>query len=266
MSRPKKSVAKIRKSLISNFFQIRFGFVGVALIFLIVIVFSLLALSGRHENEHNYIVDTLGKQRLYSQTLTLQANQLGLLYEAIESQKQIRPISYLTEHINSIKQEMNITLRLFNSTLSEIKDGTFEFNSKKIKLYDTKSPNFQEKILSIDTAWLEFSSAIQIVLENTTNDVTFRNALILINENSNTVLGLTHDFSTMALAYFTDEHHKSQGRYIFLIAILILMCAWVLFGTYSYIIEPYTVFYRGLKALGSGKPEPLTDKKRNSHR
>lgn len=117
----------------------------------------------------------------------------------------------------------------------------------------------------VRTLWAQFAPNIGIVASSGIKDAALRSALIFINENNNQLLELSDRLNGVALDRFSERSRRNELLFMVLVVILIGSAGWFLYGTYVFLIEPYTVFYRGIRTLGSfDGAEPLPKRPRYS--
>ncbi len=250
MSGKFNSLFKARNSYFTNFFRIRITVVVLSLLILIGIVIGLVFISSRHEDEQNYIVNILGRQKMLTQKIVKDVNLLSALYEAIESSERISSIEQLMEKTSKTRKNLMESRESFDETYQQIKQGKISFYSRQIILYSPSQEEFKYLIKDIEREWMLFEAEVFITIEKAMYDKEFRKALIYINENNESLLDLSEKLSALVLHNFYTHNHRTHVLVIFLIICLVFLSLWILFGTYQFIIEPYKIFYNGIKTLG----------------
>ncbi len=253
MPRSKDGTGHLRRSYISDFFRLRFTIVALVLLALFGIVLGIVFLAGHHEDEHNYIVNVLGRQRMLTQQMAKNASRIAALYEALDSPERVQPEEVLREKLVSTRASLSQAADHFERVLLQVSSGKIEYESSYISLFDLDDSRFQTNITAIRDEWSRFKRNAAVVAASEDNGVEFRKALIYVNENNERLLELSETLSKLAIANFAAEARNAQAVMTVLIACLILLGIWILFGTYRFVVQPYNVFYTGLRSLGSGE-------------
>ena len=221
------------------------------------LVLGLVTLSGKHEYEHNYIVNILGRQRMLSQQMAKEASRLAAIYEALSSPKRVQSEATLLAKIGQVKTSLRDAAERFERTLGQARSGELPYGDKSLRVFQPGDREAEEAVVAVAAAWKDFRPRVEAVLESSTNDRPLREALIHINENNEELLARSERLSDLAFRRFVDEGIKAERRFTALIVLLAAMGVLLLYGTYRMVVEPLAFFYRGLKTLGSvPAPEP----------
>ncbi len=242
---------RAKGSYITRFFRTRFVLVLFSLLLLIGILLSLMFVLSHHEDEHNYIVNILGLQRMLSQQMTKDANRIASIYEALGSDERVQSEDTLRSKLDQIRPGLLKSAAQFESTFSQVRTGRIDYGDAKIELFEDSDLSAKETIAGIEACWAAFRPAVELIAGSESSTTEFRKALIFVNENNETLLALSDRLNTLAIQHFGAESGRAQFSLTLLIITLVLVCIWILIGTYRLIIEPYTIFYLGLKSLGS---------------
>ncbi len=234
------------------------------LLVLLSILFGLVILSRRHEEEHNHVVNILGRQRMLSQQMAKEASRLAALYEAIASPDRVQPVDLLREKLPQVKSKLEAAAARFEATLNDAREGGFSYEGARIRVFSRDDREAQEIIAGLMAAWEKFNPRVEVVLRSTTNDRSFREALIYINENNEDLLARSEALSAIAFERFASQAEKSERLLSAFIACLAAAVAFMILGLYRLLFEPYALFYQGLKTLGRDIAPPEKTPKRLS--
>lgn len=244
------SLQRVKSSWLKEFFRIRMILIAASVFAIALVTLTIVFLAEHQEYERNLVVNQLGMQRMYSQKIALEANRLGSVFDAIDSPSRVQDLDLLDAKVLTIKTDLTRSLEIFGETLERIGTGCLSFDGVEICVFKPDDREAREVIAAVDTIWQPFRKASETVLERATKDQEFRKALILINENSAPLVEQSMLLSELAIKRFAEEYRNTRSLAIALTVCLALLCAWIVVGTYRYIIEPYTVFYRGITSLG----------------
>ncbi len=221
-------------------------------------VFSLL-LSRTHESEHNQILNALGRQRMLTQQIAKDANRISSLLDAIESPVRLQEVNYLESKLWDVRISLSLAIEAFGKTLASTEGGVLQIDEggkiRSISLFDLADPSFAVAVGETRKLWTSFESSARLIASSGSKDARFRAALIVINEGNLELLAHTERISRAALDAFGAKSRFDQTAFAILTVSLIFLVVWLLYGTYRFLIEPYTLFYRGVKTMGAAAAE-----------
>ncbi len=248
----RKSAAE--RSRLSVYFKFRFAIVLGALTALVALISVSLIQSNQHEVEHNKIVNALGKQRMRSQQIAKEANRIASLLEAIDSDERVQDVATLRAKLADVRASMVRTADDFDVVFSQIERGYLLLpetaKNDSDALFKLTDPTFIVTTGEMRDLWRVFYRQVSVIASSESKSANFRNALVYINEQNERLLSLSDELSNSAIENFSRVTNREQiGLSVMGLALLALI-AWIIYGTYRFVVEPYTMFYRGIKTLG----------------
>lgn len=245
-----------KSSFLARFFFRRIALVFATLMLLAAIVVGLAYLSSYHDDEHSYIINILGKQRMLSQEMAKDANRMAAIYDAIGSENRIQSVSLLNEKLEALRRELESSSLSFGDTLSEVGSGKVRQDSRAIDIPGSLDGEFRGAVQGLDALWGLFGPAVNTIAKSASADRDFRLALICVNENDAKLLDLSDRLTSLAMGAFSREGRRMHALSIVLVISLAAICVWLVFGSYRLLLEPYEVFYLGLRSLGGKEEAP----------
>jgi len=243
-------------SYLFRFFRQRLGLVVVTLALLVVAVIGLAIVSGSFNDERSYVVNVVGRQRMLSLKIAQDANRMAALYAAVDSDLRINSVPQLQEKLRSVREDLRSAIDAFGSTIVQLEGGRLLYKDKSIGLFEPGDASAEAAVGEVEAAWSRFKPVASAIADSAAMNRDFRSALIVINDASGPLLLKTEDLSDFFLGRFRDQEKRVHLVSIFLFSGLALICVWLFFGSYKLILEPYRVFYVGLRSLGGGSAEP----------
>ncbi len=251
-------------SNLTVFFRARFIAVAATLLLITAMVALSIALTGVNEDRHNRILNSLGRQRMLTQMIAKDANRVSTLIDAIGSGDRLQEVSVLAAKLEETRADLRAAALAYNAKLDAISAGYVPFDDVSgqgsIELFDLDDPGFAKTMGEIRALWGRFYPSAEAVASRDSKDTEFREALIFVNENNIALLDLSDRLTSIALDRFSRDSGRTELLFGALIAGFIVLSGWLLYGTYVFLIEPYTVFYRGIRTMGafdgSGPPAP----------
>ena len=249
-----------RTSFLSRFFLRRFILVLATLVALAAIAVGLAVLSDYHDNEHAYVINILGRQRMLSQGIAKDASRMSAIYDAIDSEERVQPVEVLRGKLEGLRIELMDSTRLFGETLSQIQAGRIANDGGTTALPASLGKDYHDALVDTAVLWEEFEAAVRTAYRSRSLDRDFRQALVFINENNGKLLDLSERLTDAVLKSYAQEGRRMHSLSTILVIGLAAMCVWLVLGSYRLLLEPYEVFYLGLRSLG-GKDAPARKKK-----
>lgn len=214
------------------------------------IVVGLAFLSGYHDNEHAYVINILGRQRMLSQGMAKDANRMAAIFDAIDSEDRIQPVDLLGDKLEALRLELEDSSRLFGETLSQIQAGKLADGKAMTGLPSSLGNEYRDTVRETADLWEKFEASVRTLSASGSIDREFRLALIFINENDGKLLDLSDRLTTLVMNRYARESRRMHELSILLVMGLAAICVWLVFGSYRLLLEPYEVFYLGLRSLG----------------
>lgn len=227
------------------------------IVIIILLAFGMILLCFIYLKEHvdtrdfedKLIINLYGKQRMYTQSISKDAN---LIYTILLNKEADRNDIYINNNINRID---DIRDSLINSkqSFSDVLDATLRGNLMWDE-YELDISSFismaSSHIQDIKVLWSNFEHAIMVIAEAEEIDGEVTESAMYITENNMELL----DHSEQLLEVILNESIKSSRRMELLFRILIALLSAItivaLFHLVRFIILPFNQLYKGLSEIG----------------
>lgn len=232
-------------------------FAIITAIFLILFCFIFMHFQIRHrEFEDKQIINVFGRQRMYTQMIGKDVNQLYALLQAENSKDADQPGYDIDYTSSEIKDSLAKARTEFSDTLAAIHKNEISIDSYRIDINKTvvASSGYLKKI---DTLWAQFNSAIGVIMNSDRPDSSFLDAVAFINQNNMDLLeqcdGLLDQIQKASLQEDKTAQYLTFGLIGLLFAVILLS----LFQLQRYLIQPYSQLYKGITEIGLEHYPPL---------
>ncbi len=253
---------RVQQSSLTKFFKFRFIAVAITIAVVACLVAYSFVVFDAHEAEHNGILNVLGRQRMLTQMVAKDVNRISSLLDALETEDRLQDTDTLRAKLVDTRFDLRSAAKSFDSVLAHVSAGYLPLDvvkaaspvgaetGKPLELFDLDDPRFASTIGELRSLWLSFLPRLETVAASEVKDASFRSAIIFINENEGTLLELSDRLNGMALARFSARGTRNETLYTVTVFALIILAIWFLYGTYVFLMEPYSVFYQGIRNLG----------------
>lgn len=227
------------------------------LIYIMVIAISLILTcfifvqyqTSKKGYENKLIINTFGKQRMYTQMISKDVNRLYtlLLWQEYKDES----ASYEGDQRNILMLKANIekTSEYFIDTMNQIHNKTLITDDNTISL-SFNSISSYEYLKNIDEKWDVFHQAVQVILDAQKLDDNVVDAVSYINNNSLEILVQCDNLQEEILNGSHRIEKVLQHASYSLIALLIVVIVIALFELQYNLIQPFSQLYRGLSEVG----------------
>lgn len=220
----------------------------VSAIFLILICFLLLNINNKNrEQEDKILINTFGKQRMYTQMLSKDANQLYAKLQIYDKKNQSAVV--LEEEISFIKNNIKQTREEFAHILQSIRSNSIQVGTHLVHM-NTSQINRSENLMEIEKVWALFDQAVQQMLQSNKADSTCLAAVNYINDHNMELLNLSDKLLTQLLDYTIKDDKRMEVIAYTMIGLLFVMVLVSLFHLQRYIIRPFHQLYKGITDIG----------------
>lgn len=219
-------------------------------------VFGLVILSSQQDNDHDMVVNLLGRQRMLSQKLAKDANRISVIYGAIDSAERVSPVAELQAKVVVLKSEIEGSIAQFEATYSQVLDGRILAYDRAIQLYDSDDADIRAVVGEIGALWRVYKPAVSAVASSASFDRAARLGLISVNELDGKLLDASERLNSQIVARYHRQSEAMHALSIALVVGLSIVVLWLVFGSYRLLLEPYEVIYRGLRTLGAKEEKP----------
>ena len=204
------------------------------------------------ENQDKLIINVFGKQRLYTQIISKDANRLHALMRSLESNKKYQSEYDINRKIKDAKDNLQEARQDFAATLTAMHNESIYINSHSINI---KGPieKVSELLKKIDPIWSEFDKAIEVLVQSTEINRETTNAVIYINDNNMELLTLCDNVLQVVLEDSIKSAKNMEYLFYGLIGLLSAVTFVALFHLINFIILPYNRLYQGISDIGLDK-------------
>lgn len=195
------------------------------------------------------IINIFGKQRMYTQLMSKDANLLYMHLQAFEKadlgqdkDNSYKQIIELRESIKNAKED-------FASTLASMDEGYIYIDSNEINIKELVV-NAKGYLQDINAIWYDFDDALNtlLVAEGIDGDVT--EAVTFINQNNKKLLGLSDELLNMILAASNASATRIKVKIYVVFYVLTLIQFIGLFHIMRFIVLPFNRIYEGIAEIG----------------
>lgn len=223
--------------------------IGISLLILLVCLVFWQNQTCQKNYEDKVIINIFGKQRMLSQQLSKDANNLYAIIQAIEAGNNISSVEVLNKKMDTIRNNIIVSEQQFSDTLEAMHTGYLEDGNNVID-FSKSIVTSATYIKEIDTIWEEFQKSLLVIknADSISKDITM--ALIYINDNNELLLSLSDQISNAVLNDSVRLANQNEYIYYTLIILLILISTYALYQLIKYIILPFNQLFRGIHKIG----------------
>lgn len=222
----------------------------ISAIFLILFCFTYLHFQTRYrESEDKLIINVFGKQRMYTQMISKNVNQLYALLQAADTESAGRPEEAEDQPTADIRKGLSEARTQFSNTLAAIHRNEVIVDSHHIDINETVIAS-SDYLKEIDALWVEFNSAIDVIMDAKQADSAVTAAVAYINANNMDLFNQCDGLLEQLLKASIREDKVTQYLAFGLIGLLFVITILFLFQLQRYIIRPYSQLYKGITEIG----------------
>lgn len=237
------------KISIVNFLRTRMQIIAGLTLLTIISFIVLLFLSTNSDYESRVLINILGKQRMYTQTMAKNATRIYALKDMMKKENPYQGKEIITSKLKASQKELYEAMEDFDRIFSDVKKGYVK--SDGIAIDFNKVPNDLGPVLEeTDQLWGNYKYNINIILSESETDNNVVQALGFINENNQRLL-VNCDIITNIVVESTRVKSSFSIYFTEAIAILsIISMIFVLFNIYKYLFLPLEELYDGIARIG----------------
>ena len=225
-------------------------FVVVVAVFLILFAFLYLNWnSGHREYEDQLIISVFGEQKLYTQMVSKDASRIYATLQADEMDDKYKYELVIERKLIELRGDLRWERERFAKNLEELHEKEITVGSNTIPVKDY-IVNTSEHLKVIDDLWVEFDSAIDILLTRDQVDDETTDALIYINNNNLVLLKHFDDLQNQILEDSLRDNQRSQHITYGMVIFLILAIIFSMYHLQRYLIQPFSQLYKGIAKIG----------------
>ncbi|NLP34927.1 MAG: GAF domain-containing protein, partial [Clostridiales bacterium] len=205
--------------------------------------------SSKNEYEDKQIINIFGKQRMYTQLMSKEANILYMYLQSSAENDRQQDTSDSANKIIEVKESIMDAKEDFASTLASIDEGYLYLDSYKI--YIEKSvTNAHVYLQDINSIWYNFDDALNTILLADGIDAEVEEAITFINQNNTKLLTISDKILNVILADSNASTNRIEVQVYLLVGAVIMIILIGLFNLIYYIVLPFNRIYQGISGMG----------------
>lgn len=242
-----------------NFFTTKGVFNKVKLRFLIYIVliavgiitiFTFSYQSGEALKNDAQILSTLGRQRMLTQSISKNASRISVIKNTLVSVDPVQSNITLNNKLKAIIDEVKRDSQLFETVNRNLENG-FVVNEQTGVQYEVRETAQIDALLEeYETTWPAIRTAIDIVTVEPASSRAFKESLILINENMDTLLMTAVKIVDTFERDMIREYEVMRNLILILLFTTIAISLFAMLQLYNDFFRALNIFYSGFEKLG----------------
>jgi HD-GYP domain-containing protein (c-di-GMP phosphodiesterase class II) len=225
-------------------------YVVISAIFLLLVCFIYLHnRNQQREYEDKLIINTFGKQRMYTQMISKDASHLYSVLQQVKIESGDLTEAKIKTEINELKDSLAKTSAEFSSTLESLHNRSLKFNKKTIQMND-RIIYSSEYLKEIDSLWAEFDANVQVIINAEQVDDKVVYATAFINKNNMKLLELSDDLLNQILEKSLATDKRNEYIAYGLCGLLFISIVISLIQLQRYLILPFSNLYKGIAEIG----------------
>lgn len=226
-----------------------------AILVALVVFIHLQNQSSRKEYEDKQIINIFGKQRMYTQLMSKDANLLFILLQSLENKRPEQDRGNRVDKIIEIRESINMAKEDFTSTLASMDSGCLYVDDYKINI-EGSVDNASAYIEAINAIWYDFDVALNILLRAEDINQEVEEAITFIIENYTELLAISDEILNVILEDSNASTTRIKVGVYALIGAVILIVFLGLFHLMRYIVLPFNRIYQGISEIGLASFSP----------
>lgn len=219
-------------------------------IFLILLCFIFIQYrTMQRDNNDKLIINSFGKQRMYTQMISKDASRLFALLQSQELDYDSGAYDEIYRRILMVKANLSVSRSEFSKTLNQIHNHVLITEEQTLRL-ESYIITSSEYVNRIDELWINFDEAIEVMLSAKEIDSKVSEAAIYINDNNLELLNQCDNLLNQILADSLKSDKVLHYISYSLILLLIIVISFCLFQLQFYLVQPFSQLYRGLLQVG----------------
>ncbi|GAB6108350.1 HD domain-containing phosphohydrolase [Fusibacter bizertensis] len=227
------------------------------LIYLIIIgmgLFSIVGISffsGNTLKNNSQVITVLAKQRMLTQALSKNASRIYILKDTLASNDTIQTKENLELKLLMTIDQLSADATTYETVYTNLSHGLVVTPAgKSIKVSDNTMRQIELDLKTLNDKWQTFYEAIQVVITKDYNSLSFREALIVINENNLDLLASSETILSSFESNMQEQYEVYQFINFMLIFITISVAALLMYQMYDDLFKALNIFYAGFEKLG----------------
>jgi response regulator RpfG family c-di-GMP phosphodiesterase len=196
------------------------------------------------------VVNIFGRQRMYTQSIAKNASRTSVLYTTLNSEERIQEIDVLASKLDKTKEELLADRNAFETVLENLSNGFVDVDGETVVISARIMTTLADDVVELQNLWQPFSEAVVAIANSSDINVSFREALIFINENNETLLYHAQHVTNGFEAMIIDDYTHYRNLTYLLVGFLVLLAVGLVVLLYSYLFSALDVFYNEIEKLG----------------
>lgn len=252
---------KKEKISIVDFLKTRMAII-VSLMVVVIAFFMVLSyLAINNDYKSRVLINTLGKQRMYSQVMAKNATRIYTIMNSLESGEPLQSREVLLGKIEASKKELISSKEEFDKVFQSTKAGYIDHSGRNI-YFNNSLNELGDTIDETDELWTKFKEAVDVILtENKVSNKVVQ-ALIFINENNDKLLMDSDKITDILVNSSRKTEIRSVQMVVGFASLSVIAVILVLINIYKYLFRPLEELYSGIANIGlSNSSLKITSKK-----
>jgi len=210
-------------------------------------------------NMSSSVVNVLGRQRMYTQSIGMNASRISVLYTAIASEERTQEKTLLLDEVDRIKEKLLEDAERFREVLMSLQQGYVIIDDTEVSLGTQLMHTVEPELNDLMLRWPSYAKAVEIIGHSDASDATFSMALNEVNENNEMLLydtqNITNQFNQAILEQYRWYRNISYG---FIFILIVLACI-LIFSLYNNLFSAINVLYTEFEKLGIDHNHVISD-------
>lgn len=220
------------------------------ILMLIGLIVFLAHINAKSQRETSVLLETLSKQRLYTQKISKEAMGIALNYERLKRETQPDKrmalegeIRYMKAGLGQANQSFQVLLNQTNYRQLKTVDGSLKIDREMGSDYDAN-------LSLLNANWVLYESATKRVLTQPSDSANFQQALSVMDELDDQLIKNCEAISLEIEKYLDKRYNSFQGITLLVIILLLVITGLTLYEFYKYLFMPLEALYDGFSEMG----------------
>ncbi|WP_139902501.1 HD domain-containing phosphohydrolase [Clostridium thermarum] len=218
----------------------------------------LLYVSGKIDEERAELINVLGRQRMYIQSMAKEANSKYALLQAEKLDYIVESKEAIDDRYNKIQRNIIKSRDEYISTFNQLKSGKMQYKGTVIS-FEKSNVNISANLKKTEDIWKGFEKSINKVSEAKEIDRDFIDSIIFISDNSETLAAYCDELTEIAVSHNRQSELYYKTIEVLLGLAFLAVISMTLGRLYRHLILPLGTFVEGLSDISILKKGISTD-------
>lgn len=237
-----------------------FWLLGSIFLLLVSLIF-LSHLSAKSQRDSTILVDTLGRQRMYTQKISKEATNIALQYQIISGSGSIAGKNAAKLSLINAKNDLNVARVNFETILGQTVEGEVLTPSGALKFNIDLGSAFKSRVQTLNDNWKHYDQAVQAVLTQSPDSATFSEAVTKINQLDDVLLADCEAINKAIEQSVDAGYRRFQLGTVLLMMGLLSVSLYTLIKLYRYLFLPLEELYSGFSEMGLSSARESANRK-----